>query len=77
MPTVLRFRNYDVRIYPHDHPPAHVHAVGPGWVVVLDLGEMTIRQIEGNTTTREARRVAREMIEHRDFLMAQWSRIHG
>jgi len=77
MPTVLRCRNYAVRIYPHDHPPEHVHAVGPGWTVVLDLAEMTIREIDGPVSRREARRVAREMIEHRDFLLAEWNRIHG
>jgi Domain of unknown function (DUF4160) len=77
MPTVLRFRNYDVRIYPHDHPPAHVHMVGPGWVVVLDLAAMTIREIDGNATLREARRAVREMIVHREFLLTEWSRIHG
>ena len=46
MPTVLRFRNYDVRIYFRDHPPAHVHVVGPGWVVVINLADMAIREIE-------------------------------
>jgi len=77
MPTVLRCRNYAIRIYFHDHPPEHVHAVGPDWVVVLDLAEMTIRAIDGKTTRREARQVMHEMIEHRDFLLTEWSRIHG
>jgi hypothetical protein len=28
-PTVLRTRNLQVRIYPKDHNPPHVHVVGP------------------------------------------------
>jgi hypothetical protein len=77
MPTVLRFRNVSVRIYPRDHPPAHVHAVGPAWVVVINLQEMTIREILGDTNIEEAHLVLRELAEHRDVLLAAWERIHG
>jgi hypothetical protein len=35
MPTVLRIGGLRVVIYPNDHPPAHVHVLGPGWLVVI------------------------------------------
>jgi hypothetical protein len=37
MPTVLRVGGLRVVIYPNDHPPAHVHVLGPGWLVVIHL----------------------------------------
>ena len=37
MPTVLRIDGVRVVIYPNDHPPAHVHVLGPGWVLVINL----------------------------------------
>jgi hypothetical protein len=77
MPTVLRFRNVSVRIYPRDHPPAHVHAVGPGWVVVINLQEMTIREVLGDTNIEEANHVLREVAKYRDVLLAAWESIHG
>ena len=30
MPTLLTVRKVRVAIYPNDHPPPHVHALGPG-----------------------------------------------
>lgn len=77
MPTVLRFRNYDVRINSLDHPPAHVHAVGPGWVLIVNLELLAIREFWGDTTAREARQVVRELAQYRAFLLTEWSRIHG
>lgn len=29
-PTVLRTSNLQIRVYPKDHNPPHVHVVGPG-----------------------------------------------
>jgi hypothetical protein len=47
MPTVLRIDGLRVVIYPNDHPPAHVHILGPGWVVVIDLIELKVRESIG------------------------------
>ena len=37
MPTVLRVGGLRVVIYPNDHPLAHVHVLGPGWLMVINL----------------------------------------
>lgn len=38
MPTILRLRGYAFRLHLNDHPPPHVHVVGPdGWALV-ELG---------------------------------------
>lgn len=76
MPTVLRVAGLRVVIYPNDHPPAHVHVLGSGWVVVIDLVEFDVREAIG-CDVREARRVLRLVAGHREALMDTWRRFHG
>jgi hypothetical protein len=76
MPTVLRVDGLRVVIYPNDHPPAHVHVLGPGWVVVIDLIELDIREAIG-CDEREARRVLRLVADQQEALMDAWRRFHG
>jgi hypothetical protein len=76
VPTVLRHEGLRVAIYPNDHPPAHVHVIGPGWVVVVNLLGPEVREVIG-CTEPEARRVLRLIAEHRTVLMEAWRRYHG
>ena len=76
MPTVLRIGGLRVVVYPNDHPPAHVHVIGPGWAVVVDLIGQTVREAIGCNES-DARRALRLTIEHRDALIEAWRRIHG
>jgi hypothetical protein len=76
MPTVLRIDGLRVVIYPNDHPPAHVHILGPGWVVVIDLMELKVRETIG-CDEREARRVLRLIAGYRGTLLDAWRRLHG
>ena len=65
MPTVLRIGGLRVVIYPNDHPPAHVHVLGPGWVVVINLLGLEVREVI-NCSEYEARRALRLIADHRD-----------
>jgi hypothetical protein len=76
MPTVLRVAGPRVVIYLNEHPPAHVHVLGSGWVVVVDLIELDAREAIG-CDEREARRVLRLVAGHREALMDAWRRFHG
>jgi hypothetical protein len=76
MPTVLRTGGLRVVIYPNDHPPAHVHVLGPGWVVVIDLIGPAVREMI-NCNEREARRALRLIADRRNELMDAWHRVHG
>ena len=76
MPTVLRIGGLRVVIYPNDHPSAHVHVLGPGWVAVINLIGPEVREVI-NCSEGEARRVLRLMVEHRYELMDAWKRFHG
>jgi hypothetical protein len=47
MPTVLRIVGLRIVICPNDHPPAHVHVPGAGWVAVINLIQPEIRETIG------------------------------
>lgn len=76
MPTILRREGLRVAIYPNDHPPAHVHAIGPGWVVVVNLLGPEVREAIG-CNEPEARHVLRLVAEHREALLEAWRRMDG
>ena len=76
MPTVLRVGGLRVVVDPNDHPPAHVHVLGPGWAVIIDLIRLQVREAI-NCGEREVRRAMRLIDEHRDELIDAWKRYHG
>ena len=75
MPTVLRVDGWRIVIYPNDYPPAHVHVLGPGWVVVVSLLGPEVREAIG-CGEHEARQALRRVAEHREVLMNAWRRFH-
>jgi hypothetical protein len=72
----LRSDGVRVVIYPNDHPPAHVHVLGPGWRVVINLVGLEVREAVG-CDEREARRALSLVGRHRPSLMEAWRRLHG
>jgi Domain of unknown function (DUF4160) len=76
MPTVLRVDGLRFVIYPNDHPPAHIHVVGPDWEAVINLFGIELREVF-SCTEPDARRALRLVAEHRDILLDAWRRIHG
>ena len=77
MPTVLRVHGLRFVIYPNDHMPAHVHIIGPGWVVVINLQGLEVREVVGSCSMRDARRVLNLVAEHSAALLEAWSVFHG
>jgi hypothetical protein len=53
MPTILRFRGFNMMMFVDDHHPEHVHAVGHSTFAVFDLnclhGPVALR---GDTTMK-------------------------
>jgi len=76
VPPSLRIDGWRIAIYPNEHPPAHVHVLGPGWVVVINLLGLEVREAIG-CEEREARRVLRLIAGHQETLMEAWRRFHG
>ncbi len=77
MPTVLRVGGMRFVVYPNDHLPAHVHVLGPGWIVVVNLQGPKVREVVGPCTQRDARRVLDLAVEHRAALLEAWRQFHG
>lgn len=76
MPTVLRVDGLRFVIYPNDHTPAHVHVLGPGWVVVVDLTGPAVREAIG-CNEQSARRAQDLVALHAATLRQAWENIHG
>lgn len=76
MPTVLRVDGFSVRIFKHDHEPAHVHVFNAdGWCKV-EIATAAVTKVVGMKTpdVRYAERLVRtasKLLSHR------WEEIHG
>jgi len=80
MPTYLRILGYIVVIYPHDHTPAHIHAIGPDGRCVFELncpgGPLALRSAIG-ISTGLLRRLARAIEPETHALCQEWRKMHG
>jgi len=76
MPTVKRPGSWRVAIFYADHTPPHVHVVGPGWTVIVNLQPVAIRAYSG-CSARQAIDVKAAVAPHADELMVKWKSIHG
>jgi len=78
--TILRVGKLRVMIYSNDHPPAHVHIVGPNGSARVRLGEADrlplVLENEG-LSRRQLTLALRAVLEHRHQLNEAWKRIHG
>lgn len=79
MPTILRIGRLRVMVYPNDHRPAHVHAIGAGQEAIFVLGcphgPVALRGSFGFTTS-ELNRISAKLDGERKALCAAWRRIH-
>ena len=80
MPTVLRFRGFQVRIYPNDHRPSHVHVIGAKGEAVFLLncpgGPATLRESLGFNGS-EIRLIATDLLPHIPALCVAWETIRA
>ena len=77
MPTLIREAGFEVRIYILDHPPAHVHVAKAGAVLKIELARCQVIEIVGKISDREARRAETLVAKHVQFLLQEWTKIHG
>jgi hypothetical protein len=76
VPTILRIGGLRFVVYPNDHPPAHVHVIGPGWTVVVNLHDQ-LREVIGPCSQGDARGVLELVDKHGTVLLEGWRRFHG
>ena len=80
MPTVLREGGIEVVIYTNDHPPPHVHVFNADGEAIINLGDEdtlpSLREVIG-MKKKDVRKAFAIILNHRDFLLEEWRRIHG
>ena len=80
VPTVLRFEELRVVIYPNDHRPAHVHVIGSDGEAVFSLGcpngPVELRENYGFRSGRISR-IEGALTEYLGNLCQAWEEIHG
>ncbi len=72
MPTVIYIGSVKIRIYPKDHPPPHVHAVGPGCEAKFELATLECTFSRG-FSERDLNRIQKHLEKHRGHLMEVWN----
>jgi hypothetical protein len=80
MVTVFRVRRFRIVIYSNDHPPAHVHAIGPecdARIALGEEGEHPRLMTNDGLTRAELEEVLTEIGEQVDVLRLRWREIHG
>jgi hypothetical protein len=81
VPTVLRIRNIRVAIYANDHPPPHVHAIGPGGgraKFELNCPEGSVRLVDQVGYRRaDILEIGAAVAAALEAICAEWRRIHG
>jgi hypothetical protein len=72
MPTVIYIGNVKIRIYPKDHPPPHVHAVGPGCEAKFEIESMACLFSRG-FSEKDLRCIQQYLLGRREYLMEVWN----
>ncbi|WP_408253408.1 DUF4160 domain-containing protein [Paraburkholderia caledonica] len=80
MPTVIRYEGLRISIYTNDHPPPHVHVLGPNREAIFELncpdGPVSLRE-SYNFSSRELQEVADLLTRGIPDLCKKWGEIHG
>jgi hypothetical protein len=74
MPTVLRYNGFEVMIYTHDHLPRHVHVFDGQGEVIINLEDLSIREVRG-MRARDVRRALELVAQNQEVLVAKWDEI--
>lgn len=78
MPTVLRERGFDVRIFLNDHEPPHVHVYKGGTSVRIELETGEAEVAPGRRMTKHDVAIARQIVGARyRMLLDFWRQLHG
>jgi hypothetical protein len=75
MPTIFVIGPFKIVINTADHRPAHVHCVGPGIVLVVEIRTRNIIRNKG-VASKDVKRLLVLIEEYEDVLMNEWRRYH-
>ena len=71
-PTVFRTRNLRIVIYPKDHEPPHVHAIGPDAEAKFEIETLNCFFSRG-FTTKDLKRIQSYLDSQKEYLMEVWN----
>jgi hypothetical protein len=79
MVVVHRAHGFRFVIYTLDHEPAHIHITGAGQAKINLMGRHRVPEAVYSIGVKRStmRRLLAEVIEHQDFFLEEWERIHG
>ncbi len=72
MPTVIYIGSVKIRIYPKDHQPPHVHAVGPGCEAKFEIESLRCTFSRGFSES-DLRRIQDHLVFHQNYLREVWN----
>ena len=79
MPTILRFRGFNIIIFVDDHEPAHVHILGKGTQSTYWLnppgGPVTAREIDRKLSPNDRRALEGFLNDNLTVLCERWREI--
>ena len=70
-PTILRTKNLQIRVYPKDHAPPHVHVVGPEAEAKIRLDDLSCISSKG-FSINSLNRIVNFIRHHKQVLLEAW-----
>lgn len=68
--TIHRFKNARIAMFVGDHPPVHVHLLGPGFKVSIEVATLGVKGRADAKTVAEAKAW---IVENREYVMQVWA----
>jgi hypothetical protein len=75
VPTIFVIGPFRIIINTADHRPPHVHCVGPGVVVIVEIETLRVMKNKG-VSQKDVGRLKEFIKEHNDVLMNEWRHYH-
>ncbi len=75
MPIIIRTRNLKIYIYTKDHPPAHVHVIGPNAEAKIDINNFKCTFVSG-FSKRDINRIIKFLKDKKEVLQDTWEDYH-
>lgn len=75
MPTIFTIGPYKIIINIKDHGPAHVHCIGPGIYVLIEIETQKIIRNK-DVSAKDIKRLQVFIKENQDVLMHEWRHYH-
>lgn len=80
MPTVLRKDGFDIRIYPNDHLPAHVHVIKSGEEAKINLGgeneSPELLSVTSGMSRKDTKKALEIVTANQSELRKKWQSYH-